>query len=358
MVVVGKTDQFEHLYKEKFRSFAAQFGQFVSYERDIATRDIGLHLTKPLKTGDAQVTSCLCWFQLKGIMAKTLPKEKARTASFFKHRLEVEHLRFWFRLPMPTYLALYIESLDRFFILNLQRYVEEKWGRNILSLAQKTIDVEVPAASVLDRDALDLILRQSTVEEWIKALSADESQIKLCERDYKILWGIGTAAERKVEHRFEVFDWQSKTRGEVHIQERAKVDDAEWTTIRNHWQYMLSMDGVEDMYPYLDFAASEEGEALAEDEYEEEEDRISQIFGIFSHDDDDYRPRFTLKSGQVALGDDCAGEYHLYYLIPELNDLGRALFALIKTLIDIKFIELDDDPGEFMSVAPWHARKV
>ncbi len=46
MVVIGKTDLFEHTYTEKFRAFAAQFGQFVSYERDIATRDLGLHLTR------------------------------------------------------------------------------------------------------------------------------------------------------------------------------------------------------------------------------------------------------------------------------------------------------------------------
>jgi hypothetical protein len=74
MVVVGKTDQFEHLYMQKFRGFAARFGHFVAYERDIATRDIGLHLTEPLKSGGAKLTTCLCWFQMKGIMKKTMPK--------------------------------------------------------------------------------------------------------------------------------------------------------------------------------------------------------------------------------------------------------------------------------------------
>src|SRR5258708_1487368 len=104
---------------EKFRSFAAQFGQFVAYERDVATRDIGLHLTEPLESGGAKLTTCLCWFQMKGIMAETLPNEEAKTKSAFKYRLKVEHLKFWFLQPMPTYLALYVESLDRFLILNL-----------------------------------------------------------------------------------------------------------------------------------------------------------------------------------------------------------------------------------------------
>jgi hypothetical protein len=353
MVIVGKTDEFEHRYMEKFRSFAAQFGHFVAYDRDVATRDIGLHLTEPLKSGGAKLTTCLCWFQMKGIMADTLPKKKAEEAATFKYRMKVEHLKFWFLQPMPTYLALYIESLDRFLILNLQKYVEETWGRDILSLDKKTAEVEVSGGSVLDGDALKLILRDSTVEEWVKAMSAEESKIKLCERDYKVIWRIGTAAERKVKHRFEIYDWQSKTRGEVHIQERDEGDTSEWTTVRNHWQYMLSAKGVEGMYPYLDFTADEEGESPAD-----YDDDNWGSFDDFWCDDGDDRPTFALKSGQIAAGEDCAGEYHLYYIIPDLNDLGHALFGLIKTLIDIKFIEITDEPGEFMSVAPWHFRQV
>ena len=99
MVIVGKTDEFEHRCMEKFRSFAAQFGHFVGYERDIATRDIGLHLTEPLQSGGAKLTTCFCWFQMKGIMADSLPHEEARAAETFKYRMKVEHLKFWFLQP-------------------------------------------------------------------------------------------------------------------------------------------------------------------------------------------------------------------------------------------------------------------
>ena len=356
MVIVGKTDHFEHLYTEKFRGFAAHFGHFVEYERDIGTRDIGLHLTVPLESGGARVTSCLCWFQLKGIMATTLPKEQAEKASSFKYSLRVDHLKFWFLQPMPTYLALYIESLDTFLILNLQKYVEERWGRDILSLDQETAQVEVSAGSVLDREALNIILRESTVEEWVKAISADESQIRLAERDYNIIWRIGTATDRKVEHRFEIFDWQSKLRGEVHIQERALGDTGEWTTLRNHWQLSLGgVPGAEEMYPYLDFTPEEEAEGHRYDGIDELDEYGDRNY---LDDDDEYRPTAKMKNGQIAAGEDCAGEYHLYYIIPELNELGRNLFVLIKTLIDIKFIEIEDEGGEWMSVAPWHARQV
>lgn len=353
MVIVGKTDQFEHLYMEKFRGFAAHFGQFVEYKRDIATRDIGLHLTQPLKSGAAKLTTCLCWFQMKGIMKKTLPKKDAENAKSFSYRLKVEHLRFWFLLPMPTYLALYVESLDKFFILNLQKYVEKTWGKEILTLKQKTAEVTIPSGSILDDEALGLILRKSTFEAWSKAMSADENEVRLCQRDYNIIWSIGTASKRKVEHRFEIFDWQSKTRGEVHIEERRKGTDEEWKVLRNHWQLGLQATDVEDMYPYLDFTPEEEAEE-PDEELDADAFLSHVIFGETQFDG----PTFRMKNGQYAAGEDVYGEYHVYYLIPELNELGESLFSLIQTLIKIKFIEISETEGEFMSVAPWHARQV
>ena len=353
MVLVGRADEFEHRYMEKFRNFAAQFGHFVAYERDVATRDIGLHLTEALQSGGAKLTTCLCWFQMKGIMADTLPEEEAKVAETFRYRMKVEHLKFWFLQPMPTYLALYIESLDRFLILNLQKYVDMTWGRDILSLTQKTANAEVSAGSMLDKEALGIILRESTVEEWMKAMSADESQIRLCQRDYNIIWRIGTAAARKVELRFEIYDWQSKTRGEVHIQERGQGDSGDWTTLRDHWQLMLQATGVEEMYPYLDFTADEEGEEYSCNDYDDDES-----FGNYWDDDREYRPTFKLKSGQIAVGDDCSGEFHLYYIIPALNELGRNLFKLIETLIEIKVVSIKNEGGEFVSIAPWHRRQV
>ncbi|HLJ25516.1 MAG TPA: hypothetical protein VKY85_02290 [Candidatus Angelobacter sp.] len=355
MAIIGKADEFEHRYTEKFRSFAAQFGHFVAYERDIAKRDIGLHLKEHLPSGEAKLTSCLCWFQLKGIMAETLPEARAEASSSFKYRMKVEDLRFWFLQPMPTYLALYIESLDQFFILNLQKYVEEKWGLKILTLPQKTTDVEVSRGSALDASALRIILRESTIDEWVKAMSADESHIRLCQRDYNVIWRIGTGVERKVEHRFEIFDWQSKTRGEVHIQERAMADAGEWTTVRNHWQLGLTAADVEDMYPYLDFTPVEEGE---ECEYSAIDEVDDEGYRNYLDDDHEYHPTFKLRNGLVAAGEDCSGEYHLYYIIPELNELGKSLFELIKTLIEIKFINVKEDPNEFISIAPWHHRQV
>ena len=60
MLEIGETDVFEQAYMAKFKNFAAKFGEFVTYERDRAARDIGLHLTKPRRGGKKQVSSTLC----------------------------------------------------------------------------------------------------------------------------------------------------------------------------------------------------------------------------------------------------------------------------------------------------------
>src|SRR5574341_448806 len=131
MLKVGVTDVFERIYTEKFRVLASRFGEFVKYERDRGARDIGLHLTHHLPSGSERLSSSLCWFQLKGVMASTVSVEEFRKQESLSLSLEVNHLRYWFLQPMPTYLIVYIESADQFLILNIQNYVTENWGRGI-----------------------------------------------------------------------------------------------------------------------------------------------------------------------------------------------------------------------------------
>jgi len=63
---IGKQDEFEGLYTEKFRGLARPFGEFIKYERDRAAIDLGLHLTE--RTARFRtVSNTRVWFQLKGI---------------------------------------------------------------------------------------------------------------------------------------------------------------------------------------------------------------------------------------------------------------------------------------------------
>ena len=342
MADIGKTDVFERLYLEKFRAFAAEFGEFVAYERDRGARDLGLHLTHKHSSGKERLSSALCWFQMKGIMATSLPKKTFEKTVEIKLSLEVKHLRYWFLQPMPTYLVVYIESADAFLIQNIQDYVAKTWGRTILTLGQKTATVAISRNSVLDKQAFDLLLTKSDIQEWVKALETDEESARLCRRDYGLIWHFGTATDRKVKHRVDFWHWQSKTRNQFFIQERPLEGKGDWETLREHWQPQSSVSDLEDAYPYLEFFALEDAD---DDEFWGDEEGGDS-------------PILTLSSGEVVVGVDCAGEYFEFALGARLNELGQQLFESVSTLEKVGLIEITQGIKEWISIAPWHHRAV
>ena len=131
---IGQSDKFERLYFAKFREIGSQFGEFVEYERDRAGRDIGLHFVSQKSDGGEIVDPSLVWFQIKGLQTETLSVEEFETLEHLSVRLDIQHLRFWYIAPEPTYLALYVESKDTFFVLNIQKYIGDKFGDEILTL--------------------------------------------------------------------------------------------------------------------------------------------------------------------------------------------------------------------------------
>jgi hypothetical protein len=339
MLKIGATDAFERKYTQKFRNLAGTFGEFVMYERDRGARDIGLHLTRKLPSGGELLSRALCWFQLKGITETTMSAKEFGRTDPIKIPLKVRHLQYWYVQPMPTFLALFIESADKFLVLNLQKYVEEKWGRTIFELSQAEITIDVPTASHLDQNAFYQILVENDVREWALALGKDEGRMRLCRRDYDLIWHIGTARRRKVKHRLEIIDWQSKTRGEIHIQESQEEAD-DWRTLRDHWQYMLGAEDVEKMYPYLELY-SLDGE---DDSWDD--------------DDDSWVPDLKLGNGDLIKGEDACGEYFVYITGVRLNPLGKSLLRSVRTLADIGLVEINEHLQECISIAPWERRSV
>lgn len=331
MIVVGKTDVFERKYMEKFRAFASGFGEFINYEHDRGARDIGLHLTHPLSSGKERLSTALVWFQMKGVMSTTLPVKEFEKLEKLTIPLNVNHLRYWYLQPMPTYLALYIESVDKFFILNITRFVKDKWGRDILTLDQTTATVEVPVESELDSQAFSLILKENDINEWKKALGNDGENIDVCYRDYDLIWHLGTAEERNVTHGLEFWDWQSKTRGQLYIYE---IGGDNKEVLREHWQYMMTIHGLERAYPYIDFFANEDDE---NDDW---------------WDDDNEVPDITLSNGDVISGVNAAYEYFAYECGMRLNDIGKQLFEWVQFLSHVGLIEITPGKSEFISIAP------
>ena len=340
MIVVGKTDAFERKYMEKFRAFAADFGEFVNYEHDRGARDIGLHLTHALSSGKERVSTALVWFQMKGVMASTLPANEFEKSKKLTISLNVNHLRYWYLQPMPTYLALYVESVDKFFILNLTRYVRDKWGRDILTLDQTTASVEVPVESELDEQAFRLILQANDVEEWKKALGSESENVDVCYRDYDLIWHLGTADERHVTHELEFWDWQSKTRGQLYIYE---IGESGKEVLREHWQYMMNIHDLESSYPYIEFFAMEDDEG---DDWWDDDDEGNEV------------PDITLSNGDVISGVNASYEYFAYECGMKLNDVGKELFEWVQFLSNAGLIEITPGKSELISIAPWHGRAV
>ena len=352
MLVVGKTDAFEQAYMAKFGQLAEQYGIFVKYERDRAARDIGLHLTKNLKSGQKQVTNSLVWFQMKGVMATTLSKERFEAAGRVSLTMDVEHLRHWFLDKEPTHLVVYVESVDAFLVMNLQQYVTRTWGRAILKLDQKTATVTIPSNSALDEQAFAILIRHAEIAQWMKALNATYDEAELISAHYDVIYAFGTAEDREVQLGLLWRKWISKTRHELRIGERP-VDfegdsDEGWDVRHEHWEFMGIDLGAS--YPYLDL--------FAPDDYEPPMTFTNRWGEV---ETDEVGETITLKNGDQIFAPDCSGEYCEFVLGARLNELGQKLFEYVKALLDMGLLELrssEEEGHTFISVAPWHHRHV
>lgn len=343
MIVVGKTDVFERNYKNKFKVFAGQYGEIVNYEHDRGARDIGLHLTHKLQSGKERLSISLCWFQLKGIMETTLSDKDYTKASSIKLSIKISHLQYWYLQPMPTYLVVYIECADKFLILDVQNYVVRKWGKSILKLKEKTATIELSKKSILDNQAIQLLLTKSSLEEWRKVLETNERELNICLRDYNLIWHIATAEQRECEHWVEFMDWISKCRAQLYIKEKPLVNEAKIQVLREHWQFMMNIEDLESFYPYIQFTVPEDNE---------------DIFWFDGDEDELEPPQVTLSNGDVGYGENCSGEYNLFRLGIELNEIGAQMFEWIKNLESIGLLEIKPGEEEVIDIAPWHRRDV
>ena len=244
---------------------------------------------------------------------------------------------------MPTYLVVYIESVDTFLVLNVQNYISEKWGKSILRFPQKTATVEVSKDSVLDEHAFELILRKGDINQWIKVLEITSDQASLCLRDYQLIYSAGTVKKRGYEQRLRFWDWLSKMRVQMYFEERKASSSDKWAVIREHWQSKEISQSLEDMLPYLEFFPLSPTKRLGKFEYE---------------DDDWLENRLTLKNGEVLCGTMFDFEFVEYRLGYNLNELGFQMFDWIEMMVEANLLKVNLDEPSMISVAPWHYRAV
>ena len=165
--VIGKEDEFERLYTEKFRALVSGHGLFVQYEQDRAALDLGVYLTHPAGE-QRRVSHARIWFQLKGVHATTLSPDAYQRATSVRHAVSLQHLKFWFASPEPVYLALYVAAANHFIVEDVREIVYRHWGDEFLSpgtLAegQKEVTVTLHAGSVLTPERLDDMRRHQSM---------------------------------------------------------------------------------------------------------------------------------------------------------------------------------------------------
>jgi hypothetical protein len=337
---VGKNDAFERKYMGKFGALAAQFGEFAKYERDRAGRDIGLHFVEAKTDGGEIVTPSLVWFQMKGIQASTLTEAEFREVKKATVQLEVSHLRFWYIAPDPTFLAVYVESVDDFLVLNLKRYVAGRFGNDILTLDQKTVSVDVSDDSVLDEQAFYLIKKNQSVEAWKDKIEQGDEFAHTFFRDTDVIWRLGDIADRGASASMVVRKYGSKMRTEVYFLEVKPGDDDE--LIRQHWQFAMG-DDLRTPFPYLDFDTEDDEDA---DWWADEDD-----WDATGH------PALELPNGKIVQP---SGVFEMveYRVQIALNDIGKAWLQTLRIMEASGFIEINKESGGSVSVAPWHGRNV
>ncbi|HEY8697328.1 MAG TPA: hypothetical protein VIM02_06900 [Rhizomicrobium sp.] len=165
--IVGREDEFEAAYTEKFRSLVDSHGLFVRYERDRAALDIGLHLTRRDGT-QSRVTRTRIWFQLKGLHKETLPRSDFEREREVTVPVRLDHLKFWFAAPEPIYLAVYVEAADLFVVEDVRDIVDRQWGEEFLAPhtfrdEQNTVAVKVNTSAVLTPALLALMRRHQSM---------------------------------------------------------------------------------------------------------------------------------------------------------------------------------------------------
>ncbi len=167
MPIVGKDSEFEAGYLYKLHGLFRGAGLPVSYPRDLAALDGGLHLYEASAEEEKSVSQTRIWYQAKGLRKDTLTRKKFKQSTTIPIDVRLNHLRYWFAHPEPVYLVVYVEAVDRFLAEDVREIVARRSPRTTIHQAlpeqQEEVTVRVSTQSVLDRDMIARWLRHRSI---------------------------------------------------------------------------------------------------------------------------------------------------------------------------------------------------
>jgi hypothetical protein len=159
MTGIGENDALEQRYKPRFDLMVADVGATaITHEFDFGI-DRGVQFMGPADpTGRRPATHARIWFQLKGRLARSVTSKEFAAAKKLPVQVSKKHLSFWYAAAEPTYLALYVESVDKFIFVDVRELVDERWGTTFFDELDDDPDgnvtVHLATDAVLDGDAL------------------------------------------------------------------------------------------------------------------------------------------------------------------------------------------------------------
>lgn len=161
MPMIGGDDEFESRYMARLRAILTEHGVTVTYEKDRAAIDTGLHLFIEGPLGRHAVPGRV-WFQAKGKRQTSLCLADYSARRDVEIRVPVDHVRFWYAAPEPVYLTIYVEAVDQFIAEDVRDIVDRQWPNgsfySTVPECQKSVTLHVDTSMILNDVRLEAML--------------------------------------------------------------------------------------------------------------------------------------------------------------------------------------------------------
>lgn len=237
---------FEDHYTLEFKRRFTGRGVEVTYRRDRAALDVGIHLAAP---GKLELSNVRVWFQLKGIHAEKMDSQTVLSRGWAPAEVSLEDVKKWYAAPEAVYLVVYLECDDRFVGEDIKDIVDRMFAGSrgaglsaLAALTQDQLTLRVLSDAEIDEDAIHAMLRHRSMRidgpAWRgKPLGHrfDPLRCELANLEpelfLEVVEALLSANRYEVEERLnprELLDWTPEEAGEAYLSIGTLYSTYEW----------------------------------------------------------------------------------------------------------------------------------
>ena len=209
--------------------------------------------------------AALATFRLQSVVLGEDTHPARRLAQNRRIRLSfpMRYFRYWYLLPMRTYVLAYVQAFDVWFYADASALVDTSWGSRVFSVGNHSSSMEFE--NVVEASSLDAFARASTLDP-VSGLTIGRPDVPSPGRtDYELMQAIATAWQRDCEV-FAVFA-PAAAPGMVQIQfeERSRGAGAACTILRVDALNRAQGLTFTALYPFLQFVPAADDPAPRRD---------------------------------------------------------------------------------------------